>query len=952
MRFNLPYNLPDPERSQKNIETFIAQNPDYVDRLNSNLHPISILFSFSQFLANYSIKNPDSLVESLGSLESAFDIERLRVELNGLLSECKSIKEGMKVVRNFKNDKLLIITLRDILKRTTLQETMYELSILADAILSESLNFVSPFLVNRYGLPESNSLVVIGLGKLGPYELNYSSDVDLIFAYRDEGETSGIQSLQGVTTNKITIFEFYCKLIEEYCRFLSANTEDGFAYRVDLRLRPQGQKGSLALNLRGYEEYYESWGQLWERAAMIRARTIAGDIETGDEFLKILKPFIYRKYLGFDAIDEIRRLKSQVEQIKSGTSSRDIKRGFGGIREIEFFIQIFQLIYGGREPLLRECGTLMALHRLLQKALIGYEDFQHISESYLFLRTLEHRLQQLNDVQTHTMPSHEKELDILAIKMGFNDKVSFLSALYSKRYKVRQIYDSLLAVSSEASNYAGYDKDSHGRIMESVFWEMGSPIESLLIAELARTKVKEPRKAIQYLTKIRNSIYSFQTLRGRRLLEDIIPKFVDEALKGTNPDNSLLQLVDFSNILATRESYLESIAARQEIISTLNFIFSNSEYLSKILMNSPEYIDSLVAGESVRKMPSVLRKDLALLIEKHGISTSIRLFRRLEEIRLGISFLNARIGIIELMMSLSRTAEIIILAALQSEGLKSVLSENRLPDLPPLFIVGLGKLGGREITFNSDIDIIFVCPNEPTGSDIKIAEKLIRIISSYTKDGIAYSVDMRLRPNGSKGVLVSSIEGVENYYLSSAHLWELQALLKAMPLSGDANNNRAFIQMRQMVLLKRASEIKQDEIKKMCERIQKELSKETSNSGLYDIKHGTGGLIELEFFVQYLQLKNCVNNPGLLVQNTLHAIKKLQKSGLIEFNDAETLKEIYLLYRTVETFLRLRNETILKEGGDTLNGTAFFLHSDSESFLSRFLEGRSFVSNIWERYQN
>ncbi len=945
MRLGLPSNLPDPERANNNIETFMDKNPDYSERLNSNLYPVAMLFSFSQFLASYCINNPDSLFKSLEILNKTVEIESLKEELHELFIGCNTLKEGMRVVRNFKKDKLLPITLKDILKRTTLQETMYELSILADAILSESLNFINPFLINKYGLPEKDSLVVIALGKLGSYELNYSSDVDLIFAYKDEGDTSGILSPQGVIINKISFFEFYCKLIEEYCRFLSANTEDGFAYRVDLRLRPQGQKGSIILNLRGYEEYYESWGQLWERAALIRARAVAGDILTGEEFIKIIRPFIYRKYLGFDAIEEIRMLKSQVEQIKPGTSSKDIKRGFGGIREIEFFIQIFQLIYGGREPLLREGSSLIALHRLLQKALIGYEDFQDISLSYIFLRTLEHRLQQLNDIQTHTIPMHERDIDILAKKMGFNDKVPFISALYSKRFKVRQIYDSLLEVKGKESINSRLEKDSGSRIMESVFWELDSPIESLIMEELSKTKIKEPRRAIQYLAKIRNSIYSFQTLRGRRLLEDIIPKFVDEALKGTNPDSSLLQLVDFSNILASRESYLESISKRQEIISALNFIFSNSEYLSKILMSSPEYIDSLVLGELGKKTPDILRDELTLLIEKYGVSTAIRLFRRVQEIRLGVLFLNGRITVMELMVYLSRTAEIIMITVLQSE----ILSKEDM-EQSQLFIIGLGKLGGREITFNSDIDIIFICPDEPTHGDIKKAEKFIRIISSYTKDAIGYRIDTRLRPDGSKGVLVSSLKGIESYYMLNAHLWELQAFLKARALSSNVRNKHAFHDLRRRVLLKRANEIKQDDIRKMCERLQKELSKENINNSSYDIKYGLGGLAELEFFVQYMQLHNCLKNPALLLQNTFYAIKMLQKGGLIDFSDAEKLKEVYLLYRTIETLLRLRNETILKDSSNALNGIAFFFNSGTERFLKQLGNSKSFVSNIWERY--
>lgn len=943
MELQLPSNIPDPERARNNLDTFIDRHPDYYDRLKKDLYPIAILFSYSQFLASYCIKNPDSLFKSLDLLDKNMEIESLKEELHQLLKVCNSIKEGMGVIRNFKKEKLLPITIKDILKRITLQETIYELSILSEAILSESLNFIFPFLRNKYGDVERESLSVIALGKLGSYELNYSSDVDLIFTYKDSGYTSGILSPQGVVINRISNFEFYCKIIEEYCRFLSANTEDGFAYRVDLRLRPQGQKGSLILDLRDYEEYYESWGQLWERAALIRARAVAGDIETGEDFIRIIRPFIYRKYLDYDAIEEIRRLKFQVEQIKPGTYSKDIKRGFGGIREIEFFVQIFQLIYGGREPLLREGSTLIALHRLLQKAFIGHEEYQDISSSYIFLRTLEHRLQQLNDIQTHSIPSNERDLDILAKKMGFDTKVLFISALFSKRFKVRQIYDSLLEIKSSKS--INTEKGIGMKIMESLFWEMDSPIESLITEEISKTKIKEPRRAIQYLTKIRNSIYSFQTLRGRRLLEDIIPKFINEALNGNNPDSALLQIVGFSNILASRESYLESLSNRQELISALTFIFSNSEYLSKILMNSPEYIDSMaVEGLSI-KTREILKNELTLLIDKHGISTAIRLFRNIQEIRLGVLFLNNLIDVMELMASLSLTAEIILTLVLQSEALFG----EAVPQ-SKLFIVGLGKLGGKEITFNSDIDIIFLCPDESTETDIKKAEKIIRIISSYTKDGIGYRIDMRLRPDGSKGTLVSSLEGIENYYLRYAHLWELQAFLKARAIGSNPKNHSDFLNLKRRIFQRRAEEIKKDDIKKMCQRLQKELSKETLNNNSYDIKYGIGGLAELEFFVQYMQLLKCKENSDLLLPNTYYAINMLHKRSFLDLNDAERLKEIYKFYRTIETLLRLRNDAILKEGSNALEGIVYFLKSNSASFIAKLRDSKSFVNNIWERY--
>jgi glutamate-ammonia-ligase adenylyltransferase len=949
-RRNLPFNLPDTGRAFKNIKAFFSLHPDYEDQLSSGLYAVSMLFSYSQFLANYSLRNPDVLLNSLRHLDAPLNIEAIKEELKARFSKCESLKDGMKAVRDFKKEKLIIVTIRDILKRATLQDTMNELSLLADAILSESLDFIFPFLANRYGLPEHNTLAVIGLGKLGPNELNYSSDVDLIFVYGDEGETWGILSPQGVIINKISAFEFYSKVVEEYCRFLSLNTEDGFCYRVDLRLRPQGQRGSLALSIRSYEEYYESWGQLWERAALIRARYIAGCTETGDEFLKIINPFIYRKYLGFDAIEEIRRMKSQVEKIKPVTLSRDIKRGFGGIREIEFFIQIFQLIYGGKEPLLRENSTLKALHRLLQKGFIGYEDFQNLSGSYIFLRTLEHRLQQLNDIQTHIIPSHENEIEVLAAKMGFENSKLFLDALYSKRHMVRTIYDSLLEIKTGDSSSAQQDTDSYERLMDSLYWEMDSPVESILLDELKDTKIKDAKKAIHCLTKIRNSIYAFQTLRGRKLLEELIPRFVDEAIRGADPDSALLQLVDFSAILASRESYLESISARRDIIATLNFIFSNSPYLSKIIMNNPDYLDSLITGDTSKKRLSSLKNDMGILNEKSGISTAMRLFRRHEEIRLGSLFLNSKIDIRELMLSLSRIADVILLESLQSVAHANLTAGDNISHPDTLAIIGFGKLGGMEITFNSDIDIIFICSHEPSYSDIKIAERLIRLISSYTKDGMAYRIDIRLRPDGSKGMLISSLEGIRNYYLSNAQPWELQALLKARPLNCVARISKDFMQMREDVLIKRSVDISGEEVRNMCERMQKELSKEQLNAGVFDIKYGTGGLAELEFFVQYMQIRSCAQKPNILVQNTFDAVKRLWFYCFLDSGDAKTLREAYLFYRTIETLLKLKNETILKKKGGNLKSLSYFLNTDENGFLRLLNEKKQFIGKIWERY--
>lgn len=920
--------VPDPDRARNNIEAFLSAYPNYSNSVDDHIEKIALLFSNSQFLANHSLIYPEDLIHALNSFKNPLTHQLLQGDLREAFCNCSSVKDGMKVVRRFRKKHILSLTLKDLLKACDMQEIMLEMSLLADLIISESLNFVEPFLVERYGSPANASFAALALGKLGAQELNYSSDVDLIFAYAEDCETSGVLTMQGVTINKITASEYYAKLIEELSRFLSLNTEDGFSYRVDLRLRPQGQKGNLAMALSGYEEYYESWGQLWERAMLLRARPVAGDMELGEKFCNMINPFVYRKYLDTDTIEEIRKMKSQVEHIKSGTLSRDIKRGYGGIREIEFFIQIFQLIYGGKEPHIREKSTIKGLHKLLQKRFIGYEDFQHLSDNYIFLRTLEHRLQQMNDLQTHSLPTGEHELNVLALKLGFSDRESFASALSSRRSKVREIYDSLL----EAKSGEGHKPAS---ILSRVFWDIESPVENLLADELLKSRVLNVQKAIHCLMRIRNNMSSFQTIKGRRLLESLVPQFVDDAAARENADTVLSQLVDFSLVLATKESYLEALSRRPGIVSTLNFVFAHSGYLSRIIMQSPEYLESLVGHEIKLKLFGELKSELLSLIEKQGMTNAIRFLRRTEEVRLGILYLNNSIGVHELVGSLSRTAE-----AIFSE-LASALS-------PDIAVIAFGKFGGREITFNSDLDIVFASGYDSSLEQIKSAERLLKVFTSYTKDGVAYQVDTRLRPEGSKGPLVASIEGLRKYYLNNAHAWEVQALLKARPVAGNKGQcaiGRLFSELRRDVLIRRGHEVKIEDLRRMRERIEKELA--DSSKG-FDLKLGQGGLEELEFGVQYLQLKHCNKHPELLVQGTVNALRRLERFNVLGSSGAKTLCDIYLFYRTVQSLMRLQEEAVLKPGTASFKGIVWFLGAEDDDMLVQKIEkSRLKVSDFW-----
>lgn len=920
---------PDPERALKNLQTFCERNPEYIEQLKAKIRPVSQLFSISQFLSNFAFANPGALFDALNKMHGPVEREALRLSLENELNEIPDApKEAlMGIVRRFRKKIFLTITLRDILSLAEVAETLYELSILADLLVEASLEIVHKNIKEIYGGPENDAFSVIAVGKLGSNELNFSSDIDIMYVYEvEQGETSGIITPNNIVTNRISNHEYYCKLGEGLNKFLSANTEDGFVYRVDLRLRPEGQRGSLAMSLAAYELYYESWGRAWERAVFLRARPMAGDKELGLSFMEMIKPFVYRKYLDFNAIEEIRKMKTKIDE---KFKKDDIKRGFGGIREIEFFVHALQLIYGGREPILREMSILKALHMLLQKNIIGHRDYLALSDNYIFLRKLENRLQQLNDLQTHSLPADTGELTALSRKMGFQSKGLFSSGLENRRRTVRHIYASLFTEGKK-------DADS-GENRVAVFFD--EEVSDTELKELLKAyKVRDFEKAARNIHLIRNTIREFQTLRSRRLLGEILPIFLYEVLMSKDPDTALNNLQSFAVLLSSEESYLELFAADKRLISALVRIFSQSAYLAREVMKRTEYLEvlghKLFTNHTLYSAKKELRE---MLVSKRPLADSVRALKQMEEIRLGILFLDKKSDCINLTKGLSKVADAIV----------SVCSEELFKE-DGLSVIGMGKAGGREITFGSDLDLVFVCKEVVTERHTKNAERLLRLLTSYTKDGMAYKVDARLRPDGTKGPLVLNVAAFREYYLQAAHFWELQALLKARPVGGDKDTGCLFMNMRKDVLASKGRDVSAADIIKLRERIQRELSKEAQG---YDIKLGPGGLEELEFTVQYLQLANLHKHSGLIVQATLDAIKRLTLSGVIDKEVSDFMQAAYIFYRTIESFMRLIGEAVFKAGSTPAALIAEFTgFGDSDSFISHLTGRRAGVREIFERY--
>ncbi len=890
----------DPKRAETNLIRFVEFNDS--GHISPYISIAARLFSASQFLANYCMTSPDELYAAIKERKKEITKKLLQAragkELTAPLSGQPDIKQMMTALRLFKKRYLLRITLRDITGQTDTRSSMDELTVLAETIISTTLQWALMYNQHRYGTPEKSTICLIALGKLGGEELNYSSDVDLLAVYEnDDGQTSGTLNPSGVICNRISNHEFYCKTVELFNKLLSTQTGDGIAYRVDLRLRPEGQKGDIALPLKAYRTYYESWGRTWERMMLIRARPVAGDAELGKQFIEAIRPFVWRESIAYSEIEEIKGLKKKID---STFSRDDIKRGYGGIREAEFFIQTFQLLFGGANVSLRTYRILNAIQALKWMKKVPEDDLTVLWDNYLYLRRVEHYLQMKEDLQIHALPSSDEDRDILAREMGFPSKDGFLQNLQVRRMQVKSMYNSLL----------GTQEDAHSEALNLI---EGSLKDYELAGYLSFRKVKEPERCIVSLRNIRDHMRVFRTMQERSIAREVIPELLEQALRAENPDRAVAGLESLLSPYEIKTAHLTAFIEQRELMTGVMKILSLSPYLTRIFLSSQYYLDILIEEWSISKTLRAMEIKLKRLAGgEEEISLRLARYRRFEEVRMGMFFLLNILKIEDLFKGLSQVAEAIIKAVIENAGCRD------------LSVIALGKLGAREMTFGSDLDIIFVSESLQA---MTAAERIIRALTAYTDMGQLYDVDTRLRPDGSKGVLVNNIVGYKNYYLEKAMNWELQALLKARPVGGNPELARSFINMAKDVILKRGHDVRKEDVTAMRDRIIKEFTRE---SGGTNIKICPGGVEEIEFQVQYLQLHNANQFPDILVQNTLVAINRLAKKGLLTPMEKDTLYNTYGYYRKLQTFLRLNEEDVISAGSDITGQAAAFMGHESE----------------------
>ena len=908
--------MPDPEKALKNLERLVEESPWLIEGHEQDLDGIARLFSHSQFLADYSIKNPNSLSLALKQIDSAANRRSIASEARGAFrihagEPVGSLKKkAMEFIRDVKKHHLLRITLRDLLGITGLKECMAELSVLAEAAIETALEIAEFIVRERFGFMRDNAFAVLGLGKLGAGELNYSSDIDILTVYRFENRLStGVLTPYGIRTNRIEAHEYYCRLTETLTNLLQSPTEDGIVYRVDLRLRPNGQKGPISLSLDSYRSYYEAWGKTWERIALIRSRPVAGDNKLGEAFMYTVEPFVWKRSVDYHDIEEIRELKKKIDAI---SDANDIKRGYGGIREIEFFAQTFQLLYGGEKKVLRAGTIAEVLEILREEGLLAEKDVKTLSECYLFLRRIEHILQMKDDIQTYTLPSDPDELEALSKKMRFSGTPEFLSDLRLKRLKVRDMYYSLLGGADETPD-----------ILLSLKDEL--PDDSVL-DYLSFKGFKDTGSALRNINGLTDQLSAGKTIRERTVLRKTIPAFLEQIVKSANKDRALGMLVEFFRKVGNHESYVDLLRQRDDTREIIVRVFSQSSYLSRLLLGL-DNLEGIFEYPDIRTNYRAIRERLMNLLDSSADPlNAVREFKMIQELKSGMLFLKGYTDAYVFSRTLSMLADVAIRALV-----------HYLRSGKGFAVIGLGGFGARDLNIGSDLDLLFAGSREssslPGGRGH--AEELIRFLSEYTSKGVAYKVDMRLRPDGTRGVLVKDIESYENYYLKSAQPWEIQSLLRARPIAGDMNLLRAFQQMKRRAMMQRGVEIKGRDMRDMRKRIVREVSRESSG---YDLKAGPGGIKEIEFLTQYLQLKHVGRFPRLITFDTVSAIRKLAEYGILDGVSEELFLGSHRFLKSVDTLLRLNEEDVLKTDSELLDIIVVYLKLGSSSELIQKIE--------------
>jgi glutamate-ammonia-ligase adenylyltransferase len=770
---------------------------------------------------------------------------------------------------------------RDVLGMDALDDTLAGSTRLAETCLQLALDALEPAFAQRFGtVRDANGapvrLVVFALGKLGGGELNFSSDIDLVYAYEHEGESDGARALAAE--------DYFARLGQQLAKLLDEMTAEGFCHRVDLRLRPFGSAGRLALSFNALEHYFQREGRDWERYAWQKARAVAGDRDAGERFLQTLRPFVYRRYLDYGALDGLREMKATIAaEVARKDMADNIKRGPGGIREIEFLAQALQLIRGGREAALRE--------RRLQPALRALRDARHLTEetaarlisAYRFLRLLENRLQMLRDAHTQRLPDDPLDRVRIAQGLGFRDWDSLQDALQTHRDAVAQEFDALLA--ARRSEAAPDALATYWRALREQDADESEPAQPGALAAVGFDRPDESDRALRDFARAPGVRDATDTTRAR--LDRLMPILLGGIAASAAPSLALRRALALLHTILRRSSYLALLDEQPAALSRLIDVLARSALLGERLAAHPLLLDELLDARAVGPLPQREECDAVARSALQEDDSEASLFalneaRQALSFRIGLATLDGRQPAEDSARQLAWLADAVVRAVHALAACELHAQHGALPGAR-FAVLGYGSLGGEELGFGSDLDVVFLYdapadavstgprPLDAARWNARLAQKIVALLGTATGAGHLYDIDVRLRPDGAKGLLVSTLASFEDYQRHRAWTWEHQALVRARAIAGDAGLCAEFERVRAETLARmRDAHTLRDDIAAMRARMRAELDRSTEVR--FDLKQGIGGLVDLEFLLQHVVLRDSHAHPALLIPRDTPAL--------------------------------------------------------------------------------
>jgi len=901
---------------QSQADSFLLRCHEHSQKLPDVDEDTLSVVAASDFICENLLAFPQWWHEIVQHPPQAQEWQHYRRWLGEALAEVSDEAGLMKALRLFRKRILTRIAWSQALMTSECEETLHQLSELAETLIVSAREWLYDACCREFGTPVNaegvpQKLLILGMGKLGGGELNFSSDIDLIFAYPENGQTQGGR-------RQLDNAQFFTRLGQRLIKALDQPTIDGFVYRVDMRLRPFGDSGPLVMSFPALEDYYQEQGRDWERYAMVKARLMGGaEDSSSQELRKLLMPFVFRRYIDFSVIQSLRNMKGMIaREVRRRGLKDNIKLGAGGIREIEFIAQVFQLIRGGREPSLQQRSLLPTLQAVDELGLLPSVQVQQLRDSYLFLRRLENLLQAIADEQTQTLPSDELNQARLAWGMQFANWPTLLDGLNAHMHAVRAVFDDLIGDDTPDA-----DEDPQYAQFSSLW---SDALDDADIAGLVPQMAPEAQsRLLRLIAEFRRDVDK-RTIgpRGRDQLDLLMPGLLAQVCAYKNADITLQRLTLLLLNIVTRTTYIELLVEYPGALKQLVRLCAASPMVANQLARHPLLLDELLDSRTLYQptAPDAYRDELRQFLlrvpadDEEQQLEALRQFKQAQHLRIAAGDISGALPVMKVSDHLTYLAEAILEAVIQQAWDQMITRYGQPTHLQHregrgFAVVGYGKLGGWELGYSSDLDLVFLLDCAPEVMTdgarsidgrqfyLRLAQRIMHLFSTRTSSGILYEVDARLRPSGAAGMLVSTIEAFADYQQNEAWTWEHQALVRARVVYGDPQLTRQFNTTRREILCRqRDADALRKEVREMREKMYAHLGSKKRDA--FDLKADPGGITDIEFIAQYLVLRFAHDEPGLTRwSDNVRIFELMAQYDIMPEEEAQRLKHAYVTLR-------------------------------------------------------